>query len=219
MIVIHTLGNIMARLKKLDEIVKGIETELDKKEEARELSIKSARLITRMSGSAIRKMQQDEKVQDLLQKSRKEAQKLKQILNAHPELAYTGYVETAFQELSEAFIVSAIRNNKPLPSPKAINVTETAYLLGMGDAVGELRRFTIHELTKGNLKRAHEYMKLMEDLFHALMRFDYPHAIVAIRRKQDIARGLLEKTRGELLVSSRSRELERKIDRLHKRLR
>jgi len=164
-------------------------------------------------------MQQGSKARNMLEKSKKEAFKLRRILKEHPELAYTGYVETALQELAEAYIVFSIKERKPLPIPRVIGVTNTAYLLGMGDAVGELRRFAIYELTKGNVRKANEYLTLMEELFSSLMRFDYPHAIVAIRRKQDVARGLLEKTRGEILVSSRSKDLEKKIEKLHKKLR
>lgn len=212
------MGNNMAKLKKLDKIVAEIETELDEKEEVREQAIKSARSIIKLSGNAIRRMQRSTRSQHLLQKAKKEALQLRKILKDHPELTYTGYVESAFQELAEAYLVLAIIEKKPLPLPKAIGVTNTAYLLGMGDAVGELRRLALVALTKGQVKKANEHLRLMEELFSALMRFDYPHAIVAIRRKQDVARSLIEKTRSEILVSSRSKELESKIDNLRKRL-
>jgi translin len=208
----------MGNLKKLDTIVSEIEKELDRKEEVRELSIKSARSILRLSGSAIRKMQGGSNASPLLNKATKEALSLGKALKKHPELSYAGYVESALQELAEAGIVRSIIDNKPLPLPSAIGVTNTAYLLGMGDAIGELRRFALAALTKGNVKKANDYLRLMDELFAALMSFDYPHAIVAIRRKQDIARGLIEKTRGEIVVSSRSKELERKLVRLEKKL-
>ena len=52
----------------------------------------------------------------------------------------------------------------------------------------------------------------MEDIFTALMRFDYPDAILPIRRKQDIVRSLLEKTRGEVAVATSARKLHAKIE-------
>jgi translin len=212
------LEDIMGKLRNLEKIVAVIENELDRKEKVREVSIKSARHITRQSSSAIKKMQMGANPTSILRKTKAEALELRRVLRKHPELEYSGYVETAFQELSEAFIISAIKNNKPLPLPASVGVTNTAYLLGMGDAIGELRRFALLALTKGHVKKANDYLNMMEELFSALMRFDYPQAIVAIRRKQDVARSLIEKTRGDILVSSRSRELERKIERLHKKL-
>ncbi len=208
----------MTNIKGLDNVVKRIETELDGKEKVREFSIKSARFITRQSGSAIKKMQSGGNPAHLLGRAKREALKLRSTIEEHPELAYTGYVENAFQELSEAFIVNAIRTRKPIPDPESIGVTETAYLLGIGDAVGELRRFALLALTKGNVNGASKYLGIMEELYSSLMRFDYPHAIVAIRRKQDIARSLIEKTRGDILVSSRSKELEKKLDKLQRKL-
>jgi translin len=209
----------MANMKGLDGVVKRIETELDEKEKVREFSIKSARFIARQSGSAIKRMQSGANPAQLLAKAKRETLKLRSTIDEHPELAYTGYVENAFQELSEAFIVHAIKGRKPIPRPESIGVTNTAYLLGMGDSVGEFRRFALLALTKGNVKSASKYLNIMEELYQALMRFDYPHAIVAIRRKQDIARSLIEKTRGDILVSSRSKELEKKLDRLQRKLR
>ena len=208
----------MSDLKKLESIVKEIETELDEKEEIREQSIKLSRSITRLSGSAIRMMQQSEEARRLLDSAKREAVKLTRMLGNHAEISYAGYVENALQELSEACIVSAVLRGEPMPMPRSIGATSTAYLLGMGDAVGEFRRFALLALTKGDVKRADHYLRVMEDLFAALMRFDYPHAIVAIRRKQDVARSLIEKTRGEILVSSRGKELERKIERLERKL-
>ena len=58
----------------------------------------------------------------------------------------------------------------------------------------------------------------MEDIYTALMRFDYPDAIVAVRRKQDIARSLLEKTRGEVAVAASAMNLQGKLEELLKKL-
>jgi len=49
------------------------------------------------------------------------------------------------------------------------------------------------------------------------MRFDYPDAIVAVRRKQDVARSLLEKTRGEVAVSASAMNLQRKLEEVYRK--
>ncbi|HIJ16733.1 MAG TPA: RNA-binding protein, partial [Thermoplasmata archaeon] len=69
-----------------------------------------------------------------------------------------------------------------------------------------------------NVMRANYFLDRMEDLYTALMRFDYPDAIVAVRRKQDVARSLLEKTRGEVAVAASAMNLQGKIDELLKKM-
>jgi len=58
----------------------------------------------------------------------------------------------------------------------------------------------------------------MEEIYDQLMRFDHPSAIVPIRRKQDVARTLIEKTRGEIAVATRGKILEESISKLEERL-
>ena len=89
-----------------------------------------------------------------------------------------------------------------------------AYLLGLADTVGELRRFTLDALRGGDLPTAERYLAVMEEILEALLRFDYPAALVALKPKQDTARALIERTRGELAVAVRGMALEAKLDRL-----
>jgi len=58
----------------------------------------------------------------------------------------------------------------------------------------------------------------MEEIFDVLIRFDYPTALVALKHKQDVARSLIEKTRGEVAVATRGKALEDKLDRIEGRL-
>jgi translin len=127
-------------------------------------------------------------------------------------------VEGALQEVSEAAIVHALLRGNTLPEPEALGVTSAAYLLGLGDAVGELRRFALDRLRDGKVDDAAGYLRMMEDIFDALLRFDHPDAIVPLRHKQDVARGLLERTRGELAVAAHGTALERRLRDLARKL-
>jgi translin len=199
-------------MKNLDDVIEGIEGRLDEKDEVRELTIKSSRTIARLSGSAIQGMHRGQEVGPQLQETREEILKLRSLLNDHPDLYHTGTVENAMQEACEAFLVHAILDADALQSPKELGVTDTAYLLGLGDVVGELRRFSLEHLRHGDIKLASAFLEKMERILDALMRFDYPTALVALRRKQDVARSLIEKTRGEVAVAARSQELADKLD-------
>lgn len=200
----------------LDKIARDIESELDEKDEIREVALKSSRAIARLSGSALRQMLKGEDESDNLEAAREEAHRLSGVLEGHPDLYYSGFVENAFQELTEVNILRSILRNEPLKTPKDIGVHSVSYLLGLGDVVGELRRIALDALIEGDVQKAHDCLKKMETIYDTIIRFDYPSALVAIRRKQDIARSLIEKTRGEIAVASRGRALETKIDEMNK---
>jgi len=54
----------------------------------------------------------------------------------------------------------------------------------------------------------------MEEIFELLMEFDYPDAILpGMKRRQDMVRRVIERTRGDLTVAIRQRKLERALER------
>src|SRR2546425_835857 len=177
-------------VKNLDEVISEIEARLDEKDEVRELTIKSSRTIARLSGSAIQGMHRGLDVAAQLREIREEILKLRSLLKDHVDLYHTGIVENAMQEAGEAFLVQAMLEHESLPGPKELGLTDTAYLLGLGDVVGELRRFALEHLRRGNVTLASAFLEKMERILDGLMRFDYPTALVALKRKQDVARSL-----------------------------
>lgn len=205
-------------MRNLDEVIGDIEGRLDEKDEVRELAIKSSRTIARLSGSAIQGMHRGEDVAGALRETREEVMKLRSLLDGHPDLAHAGFVENAMQEACEAVVVHAVLQGADLPTPKELGVTDTAFLLGLGDTVGELRRFALEGLRHGDVGSASAHLETMERILDALMRFDYPTALVALKRKQDVARGLIEKTRGEVAVAARNQALADKLDAIRGKL-
>ena len=199
-------------MRNLDEVIGDIEGRLDEKDEVRELAIKSSRTIARLSGSAIQGMHRGEDVAGALRETREEVMKLRSLLDGHPDLSHAGFVENAMQEACEAVVVHGVLEGSDLPTPKELGVTDTAFLLGLGDTVGELRRFALEGLRRGDVPSASAFLETMERILDALMRFDYPTALVALKRKQDVARGLIEKTRGEVAVAARNQALADKLD-------
>ncbi len=204
-------------MKDLDGIVDRIEAELDEKDQVREVALKSTRTIVRLAGAAIRGMHRGDDVTVPLDQAREETRRLASLLADHPELWYGGSVEAALQEVAEAAIVHSLLRGEPLPDPKDLGVTSPAYLLGLADAVGELRRFVLDRMRAGEIEDAAKHLDVMEEIFDALLRFDHPNAIVPLRHKQDVARGLLERTRGELAVAAHGAALERRLRDLAKK--
>jgi translin len=130
----------------------------------------------------------------------------------HNELSHAGFVENASQEFVEASCLYNIMLKKDLPDPDKLEVTYSSYLKGLCDVVGELRRKSLDSILDGNSEKAHRYLKLMEEIYDAIIRFDYPSGLIPIKRKQDMVRGIIEKTRGELAVASCEKRIEYRTD-------
>jgi len=107
----------------------------------------------------------------------------------------------ALQEGVEAALLGAILHGEELPGPTELGVEPEPYLLGLGDVVGEVRRLALDRLGRDDLPGAEAALALMERLTHSLLRFDTTRAIVQLKPKQDTARALLERTRGEVVMA------------------
>jgi len=199
-------------MKNLGEIADRIESRLEEKDQIREVAIKSTRAINRLSGSIVHSIHKGEDVRPMMHEAIDEAHRLRSLLEDYPEIWESGLVEGALQELAEAAILLALVHDEDIPDPDEMGLPGPAYLLGLADTIGELRRFALEHLREGRPEEANKYLDLMEELFLVIMRFDYPDAIVAIRRKQDIARSLLEKTRGEVAVALASARVQAKLE-------
>jgi len=204
-------------MKNLEKIVSKIEAELDEKDEVREVALKSSRAVIRISGSILRGLHRKEDVSEQFKELKDEVSRLSGLLTDHPDIAAAGYVETAYQEFAEVGIMISLLEKNDVPSPEELGIKNVPYLLGLADAVGELRRACLDELKSGDVGRANDLLERMEDIFGELMRFDYPEAILPIKRKQDVVRSLLEKTRGEVAVAASTRNLHARLEEILKK--
>lgn len=201
-------------MKNLDKIVDKIEKNIDNKDRVREQALRSSREIIISCRKAIQNVHKD-----LLKESKTEIknasvklQKLYDLTKDHPELYHAGFVENAAQELVEAFCLYNIMKGEELPDPDEIKTTYSSYLLGLCDLVGELRRTALDSIREGKTKKADDYLKMMEDIYDLIIRFDYPSGLLPIKKKQDMVRNLIERTRGELTVASCERRMEFRTD-------
>lgn len=205
-------------MRNLEDIAGRLQDELDEKDTVREIAIKSSRAIIRLSGGAVHSIHKEEDASEMISTALDEAARLKSLLEVHPDIWTSGLVSDALQEMAEAAIVHSIHKRGDLPTPDELFVPPAPYLLGLADAIGEVRRFALISLRNGEVEEAVRYLDMMEEMFLVIMRFDYPQALVAIRRKQDIARSLVEKTRGDVTLAMSAQRLQEKIDELKSRL-
>ncbi len=160
--------------------------------------------------------QEEAKATELLDAARVSLQKLgHDVLQEHNDLLNAGFVHDAQKEFAEASATLAIVTGKSLPDPDTLGVSYPAYLNGLGEAVGELRRYLLDSLRRNDLSRCEELLVIMDDIYATLVTMDFPDAVTyGLRRTTDSVRGILEKTRGDLTLIVRQKELEDKLQQM-----
>ena len=199
-------------MPEIEEISKAIRERLDKKDSARENALKTSRQIIRECRSAIASLQKGNDPEENMERARKAHAQLKKMLAGFPDLLSAGYAVDAEQELAEAEILASCTCGKEAPSPEDIGVEDEAFVLGMADSIGEMRRLLLDRLMKDDVEAAGLMLGKMERFFNMLMTFEYPDALIATKRKQDVARGLIEKSRGELAMATQMSRLRKNLD-------
>ncbi len=197
-------------MKNLGKIADKIEKNIDNKDKIREQALKNSREIIIKCRKAIQSIhqKQNKKAKNNIENASETLKKLYDITKGYPELYHAGFVENAAQELVEAHCFLNIKQGKDLPDPDDLNTTYSSYLMGLCDLVGELRRTSLDLIRKGKPKKADNCLDMMEEIYDVIIRFDYPSGLIPIKKKQDMVRGMIEKTRGELAVASCERRIE-----------
>ena len=212
------MGTITDRLELMAE--KARKT-LAAKDAARERALQLCREALRYSTDAIRAVHRGEyeKGKDLLASARLLLKELHKTLSKHRELFDAGFVYNAEKEYAEGCITHALIAGGTFPDPDELGISYAAYLNGLGEAVGELRRHLLDCTRRGEISRCEELLGTMDDIYGVLVTMDFPDAITGgLRRTTDIVRGILEKTRGDLTLSFRQRDLEEKLAAFEERL-
>mgnify|MGYP001189163621 CR=1 FL=1 len=130
-------------------------------------------------------------------------------LRDHPDIFYAGFVQDAQKEYAEATAFAALVQQQALPLPSELSIGYAPYLNGLGEAIGELRRYLLDQLRRGQVEQCETYLRSMDDIYAMLTLIDFPDAItLGLRRTTDTARNILEKTRGDLTVAVAQAQLE-----------
>lgn len=204
----------------LETIADKIRSEFSAKDAAREKALRLCRESIRYSSNAIRAVHRQEYAQAEAQLAsvRSFLDEANQALADYGDLLHGGFVHNAEKEFVEGRATLALIIGKALPGPDELGVGYAAYLNGLGEAVGELRRYLLDSMRGGNLPRGEELLSAMDDIYGILVTMDFPDAMtIGLRRTTDVVRGILEKTRGDLTLALGQRELQRQIESLEKK--
>jgi len=196
-----------------------IRTDLLAKDAAREKALPLCRETIRYSSKAIRTLHRQEfdKARDMLVSARKLVQDAKQNLADYCELQHSRFVLDAQKEFAEGSITLALITRQKLPDPDELEVDYAAYLNGLGEAVGEIRRYILDSLRRGDHSRGEELLQSMDDIYDVLVTMDFPDAITAsLRHTTDMVRAVLERTRSDLTLAIQQKSLENKMENLKK---
>jgi translin len=202
------------KVDNLDSISKQARQDLAARDAAREKMLPLCREVIRCSGNAIRAVHRQayKTAAELLNSARDHLAAAEKAVETFNELGSTGAVRDAQKELAEAHITLALVTDKPLPGPQELKVDTAAYLNGMGEAVGELRRYMLDAMRKGDLSRGEELLTMMDDIYSVLVTVDFPDAITGgLRRTTDMVRGILERTRSDLTLAMQQKALETRL--------
>ena len=205
----------------LDGVAAAARAEFDARHAARERALSATRRIIQTSSRAIRATHRSERQEAaaLLAVARAESADTQAVLAEHPEIAHSGFLHDAVKEYAEAALTHALVFGESLPTAADLGVDSAAYLHGLAEAAGELRRAALDALRAGDLARAERILVTMDDIYAVLASLDYPEAITrGLRRATDMVRGVSERTRGDLTIAALQERLQQKLDAVQQRL-
>ena len=200
---------------KLDQIGEKVCSYFSGEDEAREKGLKLSRETIRFSANAIRAVHRKDydQAKELIASARKCVDEMNSVLKDHAELLYGGFVHNGQKEYAEACITSALVFGEELPEPDNLGVNYAAYLNGLGEAAGEMRRHLLDTLREGDLDQCEKILEYMDDIYSLLVTIDYHDALTGgLRRTTDMVRGVTERTRGDLTLALRQNQLEKKLE-------
>jgi translin len=184
---------------------------------ARERALPKSRSAIRFCANSIRATHRHEfeHARELRAQAASLLQEIEIDLQDHQDIYFAGFVQDAQKEYAEASTFTALVQHTLLPTPEELAIGYAAYLNGLAEAVGELRRYLLDQLRRGNSKDCERYLSSMDDIYAVLITVDFPDAITAgLRRTTDATRGILEKTRGDLTSAVIQARLQRSMQEL-----
>jgi translin len=205
----------------LDPIGERIRETFVAKSAARDRAVNLSRELIRCCSLTIRASHRDdwEEAGQLLAQARRVADDMLAAVGPYPDLFHSGYTQDAMKELAEAHITLAVARDQAIPGPDAMGVEYAAYLNGLAEAAGELRRRALDKIRAGHSEDCERLLAAMDDIYDLLVTMDFPDAITGgLRRNTDMVRGVLERTRADITISWRDAELVRALEQVKSQL-
>ncbi len=199
----------------LGPVAEQIRKRLDAKSAAREKGLPNSRQAIRYCANSIRATHRADwdLAQELMGQARAALDTAQEAMRPFPDVYHAGFLHDAEKEYAEARATNALILGTELPGPEELRVGDAAYLNGLAEAIGELRRHALDTMRKGDLARGEQLLEAMDDIYFVLVSMDYPDALTGgLRRTTDVARSIMERTRGDLSLTLIQKNLQDAID-------
>tara|TARA_B100000029_G_scaffold3972_1_gene4700 strand:- start:796 stop:1443 length:648 start_codon:yes stop_codon:yes gene_type:complete len=196
------------------EIGSAVIEELTERNRDREQALAVSREVIRFSANAIRAVHRGDfdAARELIGKGAARLQEADHIKNSSPQIFNAGFMNDARKEFTEANVTLAVISGSDIPSIKDLGVDAAAYINGMAEVIGELRRYILDALRRDAVDGCQEFMDIMDEMYSVLVTIDFPEGVTSgLRHNTDAMRGVLERTRGDLTMALRQHSLEARL--------
>lgn len=208
-------------MDKLEQIADEIRAEFEEVNSARDQAYQRSRQLTRICARTIRAIHREEweLAHQLMGEATAAAEAMVAGVESYPALYYAGYTQDALKEYVEANLTYALVRDEPLPGPEALAVEDNTWLNGLAEAATELRRRILDIIRHGHDEEVERLLDNMDEIYSILVTFDFSDSITGgLRRRTDVVRSVLERTRGDVTTSLRQTELEDALQAVAKKL-
>jgi len=207
--------------QQLQTIVDTINQNFEVKNAVRDRTLNRSRELIRSCANSIRATQRgdDTEARRLLDIARQTAVSMQAEARQYPDVYFAGYTQDALKEMAEAYLTRSIILEETIPTPEELDVDYPAYLNGLAEAAGELRRFALDALRRGHVAQSDRILGHMDDIYSLLVTVDFSSAITGgLRRNTDMVRGVLERTRGDVTTAMRQESMKAALTEFEQRM-
>lgn len=199
---------------KLSEILQPLRDEIENDDGVRENVLPLARAVVRKCSESIKETHRGnfEEAAKLLAEAKESVENAASSRKGSKFLSSSRSLDTAYQEMAEAANLLSLLKDGVYAPPKKYGIPSRPFLTGLADTVGELRRAVLDALRNDDVERANVLSRFMEEILDELGTFDFPNALVPdLRRKCDVARSIIERTRGDLTTAIQQAKLIKEL--------
>src|SRR5687767_2742600 len=191
--------------EKMKVSLNSINDELQIIENRREQLIKESRDIIILCSQSIISIHQGH-----IQTSQLKLDKAKDLYLSLKKLAHTDllrYLAMSEQELVECSLLMSIVKNENFPGLNEMGVSSQAYLFGILDCIGEIKRMIYDMVRLDRYDKAESLFRIMQEIYSDIYPFSiYDNIVTGIRKKLDVCKILIENTR-ELITEEARRSI------------
>lgn len=130
------------------------------------------------------------------------------LVNKNPGV-FSKFLKTPEQEYTELIVFYSIISDKEIPSPSELKISPINFALGLADVIGELRRYALDNIRNSQTNELNKILESMDEIYTNLFSVDYPVGVTQdLRHKVDVARNIIEKTRGDVSLAIQMNDLK-----------